>query len=314
MASRTGKCLQLVKGRRLRVTKEDSCGRPVYGDDSVVVTSGFVSVAFSANTNSTDEINVPNANGDVCIYEPAVESVSGYGLEIAFCDVDVDLFSMATGYPQVLDANGNVIGFDVDPTVSSADISFGMELWAGVPSGGTCATGSAGTYGYLLTPFLQGGILGDFTLENGAVTFTLTGVSTKKGNSWGVGPYDVQLDGTDNPGPLTQAISANAALRIIEVGVAPPDANCGGRPLMDPDATAITAIDGTVTALSVDFATTPSSVDAAVYYEFGDGTWDYLDASEGGSTTHVYDAAGTYTVSATSNGTWVTTTVTTTAA
>jgi hypothetical protein len=48
----TAKCLSLVKGRRIRLTRLDACGRPVYGESSAVVSKGFISVAFTANTNA----------------------------------------------------------------------------------------------------------------------------------------------------------------------------------------------------------------------------------------------------------------------
>jgi hypothetical protein len=58
-----------------------------------------------------------------------------------------------------------------------------------------------------------------------------------------------------------------------------------------------------VTGLSAEFTATPPAT-GSVWYEFGDGTWDYVAAP--GATTHEYAAAGTYTAKATQNGTWVT--------
>jgi hypothetical protein len=187
MATHATKCLSLVKGRRIRVTQLDGCGRPVYGDDSQVVSKGFISVAFTANTTESDEINVTNAAGEVCVFEAAVTSLTGYGLEIQFCEVDPELFALVTGQPVVIGADGStVIGFDVDTKVSLDNSNFALELWAGSPAGDACSTeGAQGAFGYLLLPYLTGGILGDFTVENGAVTFTLTGANTKEGNSWG---------------------------------------------------------------------------------------------------------------------------------
>lgn len=313
MASHATKCLSLVKGRRIRVTKLDGCGRPIYGDDSQVVSKGFISVAFTANTTESDEINVTNAAGEVCVYEAAVTSLVGYGLEIQFCEVDPELFSLVTGQPVVVAADGStVIGFDVDTKVSLDNSNFALELWAGSPAGDACSTaGAEGSYGYLLLPFLRGGILGDFTVENGAVTFTLTGANTKEGNAWGTGPYNVMLSGgaTPAPGPMTSPVATSVALRTMIVDVAPPPAECGARPVLDPSATAITAVAGTATGLSVEFDTTPPAT-SAVQYDFGDGTWDYVAAP--GDTTHVYAVAGTYTVKASTNGKWVTTTVTVT--
>jgi len=195
MATHVTKCLSLVKGRRIRVTKLDSCGRPIYGDSSHVVSKGTISVGFTANTSESDEISVTNMAGEVCVFEAAVTSLTGYNLELQFCEVDPELFSLVTGQPVVKGADGaTVVGFDVDTKIGLENSNFALELWAGSPSTDACATpGATGAYGYLLLPFLKGGILGDFTVENGAVTFTLTGAHTSEGNSWGVGPYPVML-------------------------------------------------------------------------------------------------------------------------
>ena len=65
--------------------------------------------------------------------------------------------------------------------------------------------------------------LDDFTVENGAVTFTITGANTKEGNGWGVGPHqDIMLDGstpTPLPGPMVTPVSTSTALRTIIVVV-----------------------------------------------------------------------------------------------
>jgi len=314
MATHATKCLSLVKGRRIRVTKLDSCGRPIYGDDSQVVSKGFISVAFTANTSESDEINVTNAAGEVCVFEAAVTSLTGYGLEVAFCEVDPELFSLVTGQPVVLAPDGTtVIGFDVDTKISLDNSNFALELWAGSPTGDACATaGATGAYGYLLLPFLKGGILGDFTVENGAVTFTLTGANTSEGNAWGTGPYPVMLSGggTPAPAPMSSPVSTSVALRTMIVDLAPPDEACGARPLLDPSVAALTSVAGVATGLSVAFTTTPAAT-TSVHWDFGDGTWDYVAAP--GATTHVYSKAGTYTASASSNGTkWVETTKTVT--
>jgi hypothetical protein len=313
MASHATKCLSLVKGRRIRVTKLDSCGRPIYGDDTSVVSKGFISVAFTANTTESDEINVTNAAGEVCVYEAAVTSLVGYGIEIAFCEVDPELFSLVTGQPVVLAADGStVIGFDVDTKITLDNSNFALEVWAGSPAGDACSTaGAEGSYGYLLLPFLTGGILGDFTVENGAVTFTLTGANTKEGNSWGVGPYDVMLGGgaTPTPGPMTSPVSSSTALRTMIVDVAPPEAACGARPVQDPSLSALTAVvpvEGT-DPMEVALTVTPPGT-GPIWYDFGDGSWDYVAAP--GATSYTYATPGTYTIKASQNGEWVSAPVT----
>jgi hypothetical protein len=307
MMAHTTKCLSLVKGRRIRVTALDACGRPIYGDCSQVTSKGFISVAFTANTTESDEISVTNAAGEVCVYEAAVTSLTGYGIEIAFCEVDPELFALVTGQPVVTAPDGTVIGFDVDTKVGLENSNFALELWAGSPAGDACSTaGSQGSYGYLLLPFLKGGILGDFTVENGAVTFTLTGANTSEGNSWGTGPYDVMLDGSAAPGPMSSPVSTSTALRTMIVDLAPPEAACGCRPVLDPTEDAITSVAAVVTLKDAAFTVTPAAT-SSVWYDFGDGTWDYVAAP--GATTHTYANAGTYTAKASTNGTWVTTSV-----
>lgn len=315
MATHVTKCLSLVKGRRIRVTRLDGCGRPIYGDDSQVVSKGFISVAYTANTTESDEINVPNAAGEVCVYEPAVTSLVGYGVEISFCNVDPELLALVTGQSVVLAADGStVVGFDVDTKVGLDASNFALELWAGSPSGDACSTaGAQGSFGYILLPFVSGGILGDFTVENAAVTFTITGANTKEGNAWGVGPYNVMLDNSPTPVPSKMAtpVSTTAALRTMIVDLAPPADACGARPLLDPALPALTSVTATedagdTTGMTAHFVVAPVAT-GPVYYEFGDGTWDYVTAP--GTTDHEYEAPGTYTVSASQNGKVVTTTV-----
>lgn len=317
MPSHVTKCLSLVKGRKIRVTRLDGCGRPVFGDDSQVVSKGFISVGYTANTTESDEINVTNAAGEVCVYEAAVTTLTGYGVEIAFCNVDPELLALVTGQPVVLGPDGStVIGFDIDTQITLDNSNFAMELWAGAPAGDACSTeGAQGNFGYLLLPFVSGGILGDFSVENGAVTFTVTGANTKEGNHWGVGPYaDIMLgnqEPTPLPGPMSSPVSTSVALRTLIVDLAPPTEACGARPLMDPslaNLTTVVAVEGDDDMTAEFTVTGTPAVTTPVYYDFGDGTWDYVAAP--GATEHTYEDAGTYTVRATRNGVWATTTVT----
>lgn len=300
------KCLKFVRGHAARFTRLDGCGRPVYGPDSTVTTEGFISVGFTANVETGEEINVTNAAGKTCVREAAVPQLTGYTLEVQFCEVDPELYSLATGQAVVLDAFGNVIGFDVDTAVDSSASAFALELWAGAPAQG-CSDGGQGTFGYFLVPYLQGGTLGDFTLENGAVTFTLSNATTKDGNSWGVGPYDVTLDSLGAPSPLLAPISTTLALRPMIVEVAPPEPVCGARPLLDPSDAALTGLTATPDDLDVTLAAAPSGSDPW-WADFGDGTWDYSE--DGTPLEHSYAAAGTYTIHAWRGSSTFTTTVT----
>lgn len=296
-----------MKGRRLRATRLDACGRPLYGDDSQGVSKGFISAAWTANTVDTEEINQVNAGGERCIYEAAETELTGYTLELQFCEVDPELFSLITGQSVYYDAEGNAIGITINTSISMSDRAFALEIWAGAPTGDACADpDSQGSYGYFLAPFLKGGILGDYTIENGAVTFTISGATTRDGNQWGVGPYNVMLNGGEAT-PLVTALDPDDHKLLIWVDVAPPELFAGTRPLLDPGASAITAVVATEGAspMEATFTFTGATANEGVWIEFGDGEWDFVDDGTVGSS-HVYSADGTYTVRASSNGTWVT--------
>lgn len=185
------KCFPLIRGRMMRVTRLDGCGVPVPGSESVVVTKGMISVALTSNTSEGEPIQVTNANGDLCVDDTPPPKFTGFGAEVTMCNVDPRLLSLMTGQPVVLDASGNVVGFDVNTDVDLDEQGFAIELWSGIPAE-ACAPGEGKSYGYFVMPFLKGGVLGDFTVENAAINLVVTGALTKDGSSWGVGPYNVQ--------------------------------------------------------------------------------------------------------------------------
>lgn len=304
-------CLTMVTGQAMRLTQVDACGRPVFGEESQAVSDGFISVALTVNTTESDAIQVTNAAGKICVNRPAKTSFANYSVEMVFCGVDPGLFALATGQRPYEDSDGNVIGFTVS-TKPQRQATVGLEVWMGSEGGDACDDPDAeGEFGYLNLPFLDGGVVGDFTIENGAVNFTITGSVTKDGTRWGVGPYNVVLEG-GVPAVLPNALETNDHLLMITTQVAPPEAVCGARPLLDPSVASLTAVTGTTApaSLNVSFAVTPSTAGLPVWYDFGDGTWDYIEGSLNGVTTHLYAGAGTYTVKASTNGVWKTTTVT----
>ena len=66
---------------------------------------------------------------------------------------------------------------------------------------------------------------GDITIDGeNSVNFTLSGAYTRGGNTWGVGPFDVVMDGASPAvaGPLPTALDPLDHLLMIDTGVAPP--------------------------------------------------------------------------------------------
>jgi hypothetical protein len=235
-------CFPLVGGRVMRVTRLDGCGRPDNSqpDNAQVTSDGFVSIEVTANVEEGDAISVTNAAGKVCISQTPCPTLTGYSVNITFCNVDPDLFAMVTGQDSVLDpASGDGIGFRVNTGKSGCDSGFALEVWSSVP-GVSCPVDENGdpipeaesASGYILFPFLQGGVFGDFTIENDAVSFVIQGAGTKDGSGWGFGPYDVTLDAGGDPGPLTDRIDSKDHLHVQVTYVAPPEPSCGAGPLV----------------------------------------------------------------------------------
>jgi hypothetical protein len=211
-------CFSVVRGKRVRVTELDTCGTPVTGS-SFAVSEGFISVALTSELEDGDEYIQKNADGKLCINERAPDSLKRLNVTIDWCNVDPDIISLITGYPQELDGS-DAVGFRIQE--GEADTNWALEVWTGL-SNQNCDDGVQ--YGYLLLPFLTGATLGDITIENAAATFQTTGY-TQGNSAWGVGPYDV----IGSPaGPLDVAIDPvdHALIRLTDV--APPAAVCGSQ-------------------------------------------------------------------------------------
>lgn len=273
----------LVRGRTMRVTKTDGCCGPMYGADNSIVTEGFVSVALSSNITDAEEITVVNANGKTCVRDTGSATFDGYGVELVFCEVNPCLFSMITGQPTVTDGNGDIVGFKMNSKVTLDQSGFALEVWMGVP--GVACEGDTGASGYLLLPCLQGGVIGDFTIENAAITFTISGAATKDGNAWGIGPYPDSA--------LPSALDGDDHLYVIFTTNQPPEETDGCVSLV-PAGMALAVTDPSVT-LSIPTGT-GDCWDQELIVEWGDGPPETV-ISGTAEVSHTYTTNGTYEVS-----------------
>jgi len=221
-----GKCFPLVRGRVMRATRLDACGRVDPGACSAIVTDGIVSVALTANITEGEEVTVVNFNGRNCVRDQQSATFNGYGLQITFCDVNPELYAMLTNQNVVFDSEGVAVGFRMNSGVDTAGAGFGLEVWSGVPGVACDDPNAAGSFGYVLLPFISGGVLGDFTIENGAVSFTLQNATTKDGSGWGTGPYDVVPGVAGAASKLLQPIDAKDHLHVQYTTIAPPEPGC----------------------------------------------------------------------------------------
>jgi hypothetical protein len=223
------KCYSPIRGRAMRATRLDRCGRPETGANVAIETDAFVEITMTARVTEGEEITVTKANGKKCVSDKGVSTFDGWTVNIQFCGVNPYLFEMTTGMPVVLDAEGVAVGFKVKDNVNLDANAVALEVWSDIP-GDTCTVeGAEGTWGYSLLPYLKGGVLADRTINNGAIDFTVQNMETKPGSGWGAGPYDVTLQADGNPGPLleNQEIGPNDHELLMLVNVAPPaDGGC----------------------------------------------------------------------------------------
>lgn len=226
------KCFAPVLGKRLRVTRLDSCGNvPASGTaDSVVVTNGFVSVSLSAQIESGAEILVKDAMGAIRVNERVADSFKRFTVNIVFCNVDPGLLSVLTQGEIYQDYNSDISGL-VIPEGQIAKRA-GLEVWTGL-SGQACEPGVEEASGYMTLPFVNGGSLGDLEVSGeNAVSFSMQNGYTVGGNNWGAGPYGVVADASGNPAVLPTPLDPLDHLLLLMTGIAPPPAACGLQPFI----------------------------------------------------------------------------------
>lgn len=208
-----------IRGKRIRITELDECGRIVEGARSMV-TDGFVTVTLSPQVEDGTEITVRNANGALCVNERGNPTFTGFEVEIEFCEVNPTTMSIVTNAEEYEDYAGDIAGF----TVPEGEISgkFAFELWTGV-AGVACGDQGAEASGYLLLPLVANGTIGDLEIGGeDAITFSLSNSSTRGGNDWGVGPFDVLLDEAGEAAPLPEPLDPMDHLLMVETFVSPP--------------------------------------------------------------------------------------------
>jgi hypothetical protein len=220
-----GRTFGPIRGRRMRITRLDECGVPVVGVASTRVSKGFVSIALSPTYQDPTAITVANASGETDFTDPGDAELTGMGATIVFTRVDPDLFSMISGQQVVVDSAAVAVGFRLSGGVPVTG-GWALESWSDL-GGQACA--GAKSYGYFLVPYLRGGRLADFTIENGAASFSMAS-ATRDDPGWGTGPYNVLNTGTApdlTPGKLLTPMGSKDYFHMQETTLAPPAETAG---------------------------------------------------------------------------------------
>lgn len=283
------KKLRTLRGRMMRVTELDGCGNVALGPRASVASDGFITVGLTANNDEGEAITQTNAAGRECISDTPVPKFKNWTVAITFCGVEPELFTLITGQPLVYAADGTTpIGFDIESDIDVENLGFALEVWMGVDVD-ACDEDAQVEYGYAVLPFVKGGSIGDWSIENAAINFSIAGAQTKNGSHWGVGPYDVELDETGAEGPLNTPLSTKNHTRVIPVQVPPPAATDGAVALGVPATGATAGIPATLTPsnsyppedladAATGFTASPTTAwTAGQYVRLGDDTkahWD----------------------------------------
>lgn len=237
----------LVRGRRVRITKVDNCGNVVLGPANRVVSKGFVTMGFTPNNTTVEALTVTNANGEECVREEGSSKFSNHTVAGTFCKVMPELFSMITGMPAVYDAAGlEAIGIRYNSQIEIDLSAWALELWSKVPQA-NCGPSGLPSFGYALAPFIGSGTLSGITFENAAITFGIEAATTKDGNNWGAGPYNVELNDSGVTGKLNHPLDPYDHLELIKVQVPPPDETDGAEAVGVPATGAAAGTPGTFT-------------------------------------------------------------------
>lgn len=222
-------CHSVVRAPAARVTRLDACGTVLDSACAYAVTESFTEIVLTkVNQDRQDALQL-NANGDICVDKPKAPILRWYEVAITFCNVDPELFNIVSAEPLILNdaATPAAVGWCTLPN-SPESSNFALEFWTGTEDEG--CSGSSVVYGYGVLPRITQGMIGDVTVGNNVVTFTVTGI-TRGANKWGTGPYNVIIhESGPNVGQadkLLVAMNASAHKCFQWTTLAPPPGQCG---------------------------------------------------------------------------------------
>jgi hypothetical protein len=224
----------LINLDAVRATILDICGIPAWGNAVTVASDSFTQVAVSPQYDAGTAIQVKNGKGRFDINRPAEPELLNLLVSVTFIRADPGFFTALTGQTGIYDDAGTLIGFTLNRRIRPADVRVALEGWMDAFIDG-CEDADVPPYGYFLWPFLSGGQLGDYTIENNAVNFVINNMVSHDGAAWGEGPYEVASDSLGAAQVLFDAVDDRDHQITFRTTIAPP-ANTGGLvPLDDPD-------------------------------------------------------------------------------
>src|SRR5690625_5221924 len=96
----------------VRLTRVDSCGRPVCGDNNAFVTDCFASLQMQADIQQGTDIEFRAANGRICGSRRGCPSLRWYNVTLTFFQAAPAMVDIMTAQPVVFGPTGEPIGWD----------------------------------------------------------------------------------------------------------------------------------------------------------------------------------------------------------
>lgn len=213
----TALCASAFKGKVARVITLDTCGNPVTGASSSVISTGFISVKFTPQYEDGTEYTEKDANGVLCVNELGDSQLKYFEVEAKFCVLNPDI-SVVIGGGRLLSSSATGVGAAFGSNSSPAH--FSIEVWQDVSGTAACDASGNPQYVYWVATHCFDGKLSDYTVEDGVSSFTVTAKTKSVGPQWGTGP------GSDGPW-LAEALVSGDHLAWNITSTAPPTATCG---------------------------------------------------------------------------------------
>lgn len=289
-------CHSVVRAPAARVTRLNSCCEVVSTGCDYATTESFVDITLTKVMQERQDAFQLNANGDSCVDKPKFPFLRWYEVVVTFCNVDPELFNIVSNEPLILNdaVVPQAVGWCTLPDSASA-ANFALDFWTGTDEDG-CEAGEV-DYGLGTLACIKQGMIGDVTIANGVINFTVSGI-TQIPNAWGLGPYNVLINESGPnaglPGLRLTAMDPRAHKCFFWTKLAPPPGACGCQ-----DITPLVTVSplAGVAPLNVTL-TIPTGVDGNPLLP-GVISWGDLSAAQvvtsGVSVPHTYTLAGNYT-------------------
>ena len=182
-------CGTAVQGTVLRLVKLNSCGSPVTGASSaVVVTEGYISITAEPQYEDGDVFRTKKANGLLCINQVGPNAYGNTNVDINLCVVDPDASVLLLG-GRLISTGAPVTGTGMAFGYNNAQAHVSVETWQPLSGAGRCdpVTG-AQRYLYWAWPHTWNFKLNSWTIENGPLELSVSGMTEVPSVLWGQGP------------------------------------------------------------------------------------------------------------------------------